>query len=94
MAYLLIRHKTRDYATWKAAFDDFSETRRASGEKSYQIFHPDDDPNNLWLLFEWDNLDNARTFMANPDLKEVMDAAGVIEAPEVYFLEEYGQGTA
>jgi quinol monooxygenase YgiN len=94
MAYLLIRHKTRDYATWKAAFDDFSETRRASGEKSYQIFHPDDDPNNLWLLFEWDNLDNARTFMANPDLKEVMDAAGVIEAPEVHFLEEYGQGTA
>ena len=94
MAYLLIRHKTRDYATWKAAFDDFNETRRASGEKSYQIFHPDDEPNNLWLLFDWDNLDNARTFMANPDLKEVMDAAGVLEPPEVHFLEEYGQGTA
>ena len=63
MAYLLIRHKTRDYATWKAAFDAFNETRRASGEKSYQIFHPDDDPNNLWLLFEWDNLENARAFI-------------------------------
>ncbi len=94
MAHLLIRHKIRDYATWKTAFDDFNETRLASGEKSYQIFHPDDDPNNLWLLFEWDNLGNARTFMANPELKEAMDAAGVIEAGEVHFLEEYGQGTA
>ena len=94
MAYLLIRHETRDYATWKAAFDAFHVTRRASGEKSYQIFHPDGDPNNLWLLFEWDNLDNARAFMANPDLKKTMDAAGVVEQPEVFFLEEYGQGTA
>jgi len=93
MAYLLIRHETRDYATWKAAFDGFSETRRASGEKSYQIFHPDDDQNNLWLLFQWDNLENARAFMASPDLKETMDAAGVVEPPEAFFLEEYGQGT-
>lgn len=93
MAYLLIRHEIRDYANWKAAFDAFSETRRASGEKSYQIFHPDNNPKNLWLLFEWDNMDNARKFMENPDLKETMDAAGVVEAPEVFFLEEYGQGT-
>ena len=93
MAHLLIRHKVKDYTAWKAVFDDFIETRRASGEKSWQIWHPDDDPNNLLLLFEWDSLDNARTFMANPDLKGVMEEAGVIEPPEAYFLEEYDRGT-
>lgn len=93
MAYLFIRNKVKDYTAWKATFDAFIETRRAGGEKSYQIYHPDDDPNNLLLLFEWDSLANARAFMANPELKEAMGEAGVIEAPEAYFLEEYERGT-
>jgi heme-degrading monooxygenase HmoA len=93
MAHLFIRHKVKDYPAWKATFDAFIEQRRAGGEKSYQIFHPDDDPNNLLVLFEWDSLENARNFMANPDLKEAMGEAGVVEAPEVYFLEEVTRGT-
>jgi quinol monooxygenase YgiN len=93
MAYLLIRHKVQNYATWKTAFDNFIETRRAAGEKSYQIFHPDDDPNNLFLVFEWDNMENARAFMVNPDLKATMGAAGVLEPPDAYFLEQHDQGT-
>jgi len=47
----------------------------------------------LLLLFEWDSLANARAFMVNPELKEAMGEAGVIEAPEAYFLEEYERGT-
>lgn len=93
MAHLFIRHKVKDYTTWKPVFDGFIETRRASGEKSWQIWHPDNDPNNLLLLFEWDKLDNAHSFMANPELKAAMEEAGVVEAPEVYFLEEYDRGT-
>jgi quinol monooxygenase YgiN len=92
MAHLFIRHRVKDYTAWKATFDAFIETRRAGGEKSYQIYHPDDDPNNLLLLFEWDSLANARAFMSNGQLKEAMGEAGVIEAPEAYFLEEYAQG--
>ena len=92
MANLFIRHQVKDYTTWKTTFDGFIETRRAGGEKSYQIFHPDDDPNNLLLLFEWDNLANARTFMANPELKAAMSEAGVVDAPRTYFLERYDHG--
>jgi len=92
MAYLFIRHKVKDYTAWKTTFDGLTETRRVGGEKSYQIFHPYDDPNNLVLFFEWDNLANARAFMANPDSQEVMGKAGVIEAPEAYFLVEYERG--
>ena len=93
MAHLLVRHKVKDYTAWKAVFDAFIETRRASGEKSWQIWHPDDDPNNLLLLFEWDSLDNARTFMANPVLKGAMEEGGVIEPPDAYYLEDYDRGT-
>jgi len=55
-------------------------------------WHTDDDPNTLILLFESDNLDNARAFMANPELKATMENAGVLEPPEAYFLEEHYRG--
>lgn len=92
MANLLIKHKVTDYSTWKAAFDEFIDARRAAGERAWRIWHTDDDPNNLVLLFEWDSLDNARSFMANPELKQVMERAGVTEQPDVLFLEEHYRG--
>jgi len=92
MVYLFIRHRVRDYGAWNAVFDGLIETRRAGGEKSWQIWHPDNDTNNLILLFEWDSLDNAKAFVANPELKTAMEDAGLVEAPEVYFLEEYDRG--
>jgi len=92
MAYVIVRHKVKDYPKWKATFDGFSENRRKGGEKSYQIFHPDNDPNNLTALFEWDNLENGRNFMNGKDLKDAMDRAGVLEQPEIFFLEEYERG--
>ena len=92
MSHLLIRHKVKDYPAWKKVFDGFIDTRRASGEKSYQLFHPDDDPNNLVALFEWDTLDNAKKFVNGQALKEAMGNAGVVEHPEVYFLEKYTNG--
>jgi hypothetical protein len=92
MAYVIVRHRIKDYPKWKAAFDGFIETRRKGGEKSYQIFHPDNDPNNLTALFEWDNLENGRKFMNSNELKDAMGRAGVLEKPEIYFLEEYDRG--
>lgn len=92
MAYLLIKHKVKDYPSWKRAFDGFVEFRRAGGEKTYQILHPDNEPDNLLAIFEWDNLENAKKFVNSNELKSSMGKAGVTGQPEVYFLEEYMKG--
>jgi hypothetical protein len=92
MAQLLIKHKVKDYPAWKKVFDGFIETRKAGGEKSYQIMHPENDSNDLLAIFEWDNLDNAKKFVGSTQLKQTMGNAGVIGQPEVYFLEEYASG--
>lgn len=92
MVNIFVRHKVKDYKTWKSEFDGFIESRRSGGEKSYQIFHPDDDPNNLLLLFKWDNADNGRKFFKSSALKKAMEKAGVMEEPEIYMLEEYEHG--
>ena len=92
MAHLLIKHKVKDYPSWKKVFDGFIETRRAGGEKTYQILHPDNEPNTLLALFEWDNLEHAKKFADSSELKNAMGNAGVTDHPEVYFLEEYTKG--
>ena len=92
MAHVLIKHKVKDYPSWKKAFDGVIDIRRAGGEKSYQILHTDNDNNNLVALFEWDSLENAKKYTSSPELKEAMGKAGVVEQPEIYFLEEYSEG--
>lgn len=92
MANLLIRHKVADYDAWKKVFDEFIETRRESGETSWRIWHPHDDPNNIVLLFGWESTEKAKAFMARSDLKAAMEEAGVLEPPDFYFLDELDRG--
>ena len=93
MAHAIIRHRVKDYDTWKAGFDDFAEQRRAGGETAYEIFRPQDDPDNLILHFEWDSLENARAFMDSAALKEAMERAGVLETPEIHLADRADSGT-
>lgn len=93
MVHVFVKHKVKDYAVWKDAFDGFREMRRKGGEKAWQVLHPESDPNSLLLVFEWDSLDNARKFMKSPELKTAMEKGGVSEAPEIHFLKELTRGT-
>jgi len=92
MTVLRVKHRVRDYDSWKTAFDNFSETRRKGGEKSYRICHFENEPNNLDLTFEWDSEEKARSFFKSTELKETMEKAGVTEAPEIFFLTEVDKG--
>lgn len=93
MTHLIIKHKVRDYTAWKNEFDNFADFRKTSGEKSYRILRPSEDPNDLTLLFEWDNDQNARTFFGSQELKSAMQRAGVAEEPRIQFLNEIDKGT-
>jgi hypothetical protein len=92
MATVIIRHKVKDYEAWKIAFDEFADNRKAGGETSFRILHLDDDPNNVFGIVEYNSLENARNFFSSPELKEAMGNAGVIEQPDIYFLNEFASG--
>jgi heme-degrading monooxygenase HmoA len=89
----MIRHKVNDYAVWKDVFDDFADFRRSSGEKSFRIFHPADDANDLTLLIEWDTRENAEQFLASHELRTKMQEAGVAESPTVHYFVEAASGS-
>jgi quinol monooxygenase YgiN len=88
MIYLYIHHEVADYAAWKTVFDSALEWRTAQGERSYRIFRGVQNPNQLSLLFEWEDFDKARAFMDSDELKARMAKATVKGAPQVQYLTE------
>ena len=88
MAHLLVIENVEDFARWKQAFDDHVAAREASGCKGRFIFQNATDPNNVFILLEWDDVVQVRAFAELDSLRQAMQRGGVVGAPEVFFLEE------
>ncbi len=87
MPYILVHQNVEDFAKWKSVFDEHSSTRKAGGSKGGYLFQSADDPNEVIVVLEWDNLDSARQFIGSDDLREAMQRAGVVGPPHIHFLE-------
>jgi len=88
MPYLLIHHKVSDYETWKSVFDEHASTRKENGSKGGWLLHNAGDPNDIFIILEWDSVDHARRFVNSEDLKQTMKMAGVSGSVHAYFLEQ------
>ena len=87
MPSVLIRHKVRDYARWRPVYDEHAGARKAGGCKDELVFRNAEDPDEVVLLFEWDDIERARKFIGSDDLREKMKEAGVEGSPDVRYLE-------
>ncbi len=88
MPYILVRHKVADYTKWKPVFDEHGTSRQASGSKGGYLFRNIDDPNEVFVLLEWTDLEQARQLGQSEDLRQAMQRGGVVDQPDIYFLEE------
>jgi len=88
MINVLVQHPVADYRKWRVVFDAALDFRHEGGERSCRIFRTTGDPNNLTLLFEWEDLAQAQQFMESGALRGKMKEAGVLGTPEVHFLSE------
>ena len=87
MIYLSSRQNVSDYAKWRTAFDTNATFRKDAGATGVnQIYRDVENPGTVTAIMEWNNIEKARTFSADPKLKEVMGKAGVIGSPEVRFF--------
>src|SRR5262245_9924331 len=87
MGTLVIRHKVKDYGKWRPAFDGHARAQTSAGLTNPRVFRSSDDKNEVVILFDTDDTNKAKDFVASPDLKEAMAKAGVMDIPTVYFLE-------
>jgi heme-degrading monooxygenase HmoA len=88
MAGMLVRHKLADFDKWYPVYAAHAETRKASGSKGAHLYRNSENPNEAFLLFEWDSVENAKAFASSEELQTTMHNAGVLEKPDVYFLDD------
>ncbi len=80
---MIARHKVKDYAKWKASYDAHDSFRLAHGMHSFVIGRGVEDPNMLLVAVKADDVEKAKAFSKDPDLKKAMEAGGVIGNPKI-----------
>jgi quinol monooxygenase YgiN len=85
MVHVIVHHKVKDYAQWKDGFDQHAKVRREAGSKGGRLFRDEKKPNNVAIVFEWEDMAKARIFFESKLLKDVMERAGVVGKPEIFF---------
>ena len=88
MPYLLGRLKVEDYTKFKSVFVERAPLRQALGSKGGKLLRNANDPNEVFVILQWDTLEHAQQFTQSTTLREGMKLAGVADRPDFYFLDE------
>ena len=86
MTHLLVRHNVADFAKWKPVYDAHLAARQQAGLREKNLLRSVDNPNEVVLLFEAEDLKKAQAFTESSDLLEAMKKAGVVGKAEILFL--------
>jgi hypothetical protein len=84
--YMLIRHKVRDFSQWKRAYDAHLPKRNEAGLTEKHLLRGAKDSNEVIILFEVKDLKCAENFAGSKDLRETMQKVGVVDKPDIYYL--------
>jgi hypothetical protein len=90
---MMVKHKVKDYATFKTVFDNHDSVRRANGLHSYVLGRGMDDSMMVMVALKADDLEKAKAFSKDPVLKTAMQKAGVVGAPEISIVNIVWQDT-
>lgn len=90
---MMVRHKVKDYATFKTVYDGHDSVRRANGLYSYVLGRGMEDSMMVMVALKADNLEKAKAFSKDAVLKTAMQKAGVVGAPEISFINVVWQDT-
>jgi hypothetical protein len=86
---ILVQHQVRDFASWKPVFEEQGGlVRIRHGATGHRLYRSLDDPNDVVVAVEFPADELARSFLADPALKEEMEHAGVQGEPTVVPCEE------
>lgn len=83
---IFIQHPVADFEAWKPHYFDHDSVRKAYGISHYQIARGIVDTSLVVVFNKIDDTAKAREFTALPDLKAVMDKAGVTGPPTFEYL--------
>jgi len=87
-SYMLVRHRVRDFSVWKPGFDAHLPKRTEAGLREVHLLRGAHDASEIVILFQVADLSRARAFAESADLRETMQKLGVVDRPDIHFLND------
>jgi hypothetical protein len=82
---MMIQHTVADFDRWLEGYDAAGEIQTSKGIIGHAANRSIDDPSLALIYHQAESFDTLRAFLADPQLREAMGAAGVTSEPEVTF---------
>ena len=84
---VIVKHRVEDYDAWRLVYDEIEAFRRQSGIVGDAVSRQIDDPDDLVIYHQAEDIDALRAFVDSPELQDAMQRAGVIGEPEIHFIQ-------
>lgn len=91
---MLIRQKVRNFAAWKPTYDARDSVRQANGLHNYVLGRGVDDTSAVLIALRADDINKAKAYARNPELRQAMQKGGVTGTPAYHFLTTTYRNTA
>lgn len=85
MVRMFIRHRVRNYTTWRQGYDAFDSQRPSFGVIGKAVYQDAAEPEMVTVTHDFATLDAAKALAASEVLKQAMAGAGVVGAPDIWF---------
>lgn len=92
LAGAFVRHRVADFETWKRGFDGRAAARAQGGVIGHSVARTKDDPGEVIVFLQAENVEALRAFTGGDDLKSAMIAGGVQGAPRISFVQSLSPG--
>ena len=87
---ILVKRNLNDYDSWKKMVSERNELREKMGSKGVTVYRSAKDPNQVYLVFEWDDQKSFLDYFNLPDVQKALGETGsteIIEISESFRLE-------
>jgi len=86
MYHLLIRQKLEDYDRWWMLYEAAYPERKQAGLEERNVFRNMSDPNEVFILYAFQDLMKAEVYVAKLDTEERLREEGVVGGIEAVYL--------
>jgi hypothetical protein len=85
MVRMFVRHRVGNYPAWRKVYDAFDSQRPSFGVTGQAVYQDAGDSNMVTVTHDFAGLADAERLASSDALKEAMQAAGVVGAPQIWF---------
>ncbi|MCC6614072.1 MAG: antibiotic biosynthesis monooxygenase [Anaerolineae bacterium] len=86
---IIVKRELNNYDSWKALVDDNEGVRKGKGSRGAVVYRSLHNPNEVYLIFEWDDQKSYLDYFDMPDVQQALARTGtteIIEVGEVFHL--------